>query len=196
MSRYPISAIDPKHYVVVGWDSPMASFFAEVIDQTLEAAIDRGEISEDDADPLILWIGATLGEIPTLEQLQRAIASFATIPNDIVEQLQSDYDQPWSPSPMQQSMRRFVAAKVTTEPDTSQDLKPLQTQLLGKSVWVISDLLKGRWNPDGKRSEAIILDVNYCVNPKYQLVMIDSNDFEKPEPFTVDSQGILWDTTD
>ena len=108
MSRYLIPAIHPEHRAVVGWDSPLASFFTQVIDQRIETAIEHGELSEDDADPMLLWIGTTLGELPTLEELQRAIASFATIPNDIVEQLQSDYDQPWSPSPMQQSMRHFI----------------------------------------------------------------------------------------
>lgn len=115
MSRYSIPAIHSEHQIVVGWDSPLASFFAEVIDQSLEAAIERGECSEDDVDPMLLWVGAIPGEIPTLEQLQSAIASFATIPNDIVEQLQSDYDHPWSPSPMQQSMRRFIEQRNTLQ---------------------------------------------------------------------------------
>jgi len=87
MSRYSIPAIHPEHRAVVGWDSPLASFFAEIIDQRIEIAIEHGELSEDDADPMLLWIGATLGEIHTLEELQRAIASFATIPKDVVEQL-------------------------------------------------------------------------------------------------------------
>ena len=75
-----------------------------MIDQRIETAIEHGELSEDNDDPMLLWIGTTLGELPTLEELQRArcfadtarVASFATIPNDIVEQLQSDYDQRWS----------------------------------------------------------------------------------------------------
>jgi hypothetical protein len=108
MSRYLISAIHSEHRIVVGWDSPLASFFAEVIDQNLEAAIAQGECSEEEVDPTLLWVGAIPGEIPTLEQLQAAIAPFAVLSNDTIEQLQADYDQPWSPSPMQQSMRRFI----------------------------------------------------------------------------------------
>jgi len=64
---------------------------------------------------MLLWVGAIPGEIPTLEQLQSAIASFAILSNDIVEQLQSDYDQPWFPSPMQQSMRRFIEQRNTPQ---------------------------------------------------------------------------------
>jgi hypothetical protein len=109
MSRYLIPAIQAEHRIAVGWDSPMASFFAEVTDLNVEAAIERGEYSEEEVDATILWVGTTLGEIPTLEQLQASVAPFAILSTDIVEQLQSDYDQPWVPSPMQQSMRQFIA---------------------------------------------------------------------------------------
>jgi hypothetical protein len=109
MSRYLIPAIQTEHRIVVGWDSPMASFFAEVTDLNVEAAIERGESSEEEVDATILWVGTTLGELPTLEQLQASVAPFAILSTDIVEQLQSDYDQPWVPSPMQQSMRQFIA---------------------------------------------------------------------------------------
>jgi hypothetical protein len=109
MSRYLIPAIQAEHRVVVGWDSPLASFFAEVTDLSLEAAIERGEYSEEEVNPMLFWVGAILGEIPTLEQLQDSVAPFAILSSDMVEQLQSDYDQPWSPSPMQHSMRQFIA---------------------------------------------------------------------------------------
>jgi hypothetical protein len=108
MSRYLIPAIQAEHRIAVGWDSPMASFFAEVTDLNVEAAIERGEYSEEEVDATILWVGTTLGELPTLEHLQAAIAPFAILSTDIVEQIQSDYDQPWIPSPMQQSMRQFI----------------------------------------------------------------------------------------
>jgi hypothetical protein len=111
MSRYLIPAIQAKHRIVVGWDSPLASFFAEVTDLTIEAAIERGECSEEDIDSTILWVGTMLGEIPILEQLQDTIAPFAILSIDIMEQLQSDSDQPWVPSPMQQSMRQFIAQR-------------------------------------------------------------------------------------
>jgi hypothetical protein len=112
MSRYLIPAIQTEHRIVVGWDSPLASFFAEVTDLNLEAAIERGECSEEEVDATILWVGTTLGELPTLEHLQAAIAPFAILSTDIVEQLQSDYDQPWFPSPMQQSTRQFIAQNI------------------------------------------------------------------------------------
>jgi hypothetical protein len=115
MSRYLIPAIQSEHRVVVGWDSPLASFFAEVTDLSLEAAIERGEYSEEEVDPMLLWVGAILGEIPTLEQLQDAVAPFAILSSDMVEQLQSDYAQPWSPSPMQHSTRQFIAQHNTSQ---------------------------------------------------------------------------------
>jgi hypothetical protein len=112
MSRYLIPAIQTEHRIVVGWDSPLASFFAEVTDLNVEAAIERGECSEEDVDATILWVGTMPGEIPTLEQLQSTIAPFAILSTDIMEQLQSDYDQPWFPSPIQQFTRQFIAQNI------------------------------------------------------------------------------------
>jgi hypothetical protein len=97
MSRYKISATQDNHEVFVGWDAPMTTFFIQVFD--------RG-ISDPD-EQLVVWIGDDVS-IPTLQRLQDIVANHATIPTEIVEQLQADYDRAWSPSPLQQQHRRFI----------------------------------------------------------------------------------------
>ena len=48
MSRYPFPAQDPCFTVVVGWDNPLATFFAQVFDPSID----------DDDEAYVLWIGA------------------------------------------------------------------------------------------------------------------------------------------
>ena len=98
MSRYQILAIHPNHEAFVGWDSPMTTFFVQVFDRSIE----------DPDDQLLLWFGDEDRAIPTLQQLQEMIADYATIPTNILTQLEADYDQPWAASPLQQQMRRFT----------------------------------------------------------------------------------------
>ena len=172
MSRYPIAAYDPKYIVVVGWDAPMTTFFAQVEDLT---------INDEENDPIVFWIGDKDMAIPTISQLESEIAPYATISTEIIEQLQADYEQAWAPSPTQQFARQIAA------------LEPLNTKLIGQAVWCVCELSQGQWNPNGTRSKGKILRVARCLNPKYQVVMIDSEAFEKPKPFTLDSRGLLWD---
>jgi hypothetical protein len=96
-SRYDIAGNNPKHEISVGWDAPLTTFFAQVFDSD----------SEDDMDEPVLWLGDEPMQIPTLELLIQRLAPFASIPPDILEKLQKDYDQPWSPSPLQQLNRKL-----------------------------------------------------------------------------------------
>ena len=185
MSRHSIPAYDQNHFVVVGWDAPLTTFFAQVEDLTIS----------DEQKALLLWIGDSALAIPTINQLQAEIAPYATIPTEVIEQLQAGYDQAWAPSPMQQFARQLIADTTprTAPPScTVVALEPLPTELIGKSVWCVSELRKGQWNPDGARSAGTILKVFRCLNPKYQAVLIESPAFEQPEPFSLDHRGVLW----
>jgi len=53
MSRHEIPARDAAHKVIVGWDPPLATLYAQVIDRAIEAA---GE--DDEHDKFVLWLGA------------------------------------------------------------------------------------------------------------------------------------------
>jgi hypothetical protein len=91
MSRYTISAQDPTLRVVVGWDNPLQTFFAQVFDPSIE---------EDD-EAYRLWIGTALQEIPTVAALQAQLAGWATIPADIVDRLRRDQQTATPPTPLQ-----------------------------------------------------------------------------------------------
>src|SRR5262249_7200752 len=69
MSRYPIPGRDPRLTVVIGWDNPLATLFAQVFDPALE----------DDEEADLLWIGTRPQEIPTIEALQAQLAGWAII---------------------------------------------------------------------------------------------------------------------
>lgn len=101
MSRYTVTAIDPRYSIELGWDAPMTTFFAQVLDSTID-------IDEEEVDPIVLWVGDSDMAIPTIDQLQAAIASYAILSPEVIEQLQADYDRTWTPSPLQQLNRRFI----------------------------------------------------------------------------------------
>ena len=59
-SRRSIPAHAPDLTVVVGWDNPLSTFFAQV---------ERNQDDDDPRDPILLWIGSELGEVAQAEQL-------------------------------------------------------------------------------------------------------------------------------
>ena len=97
MSRRAISARTPDLTVVVGWDNPLGTFFAQVT---------RALDAEDDGDPIILWIGGDFGEVQRAEDLVAPIAAYAVLTPEMVEQLHADRaacaDR--GPSPLQREM--------------------------------------------------------------------------------------------
>jgi len=60
MSRYSIPTQDPRLTVIVGWDNPLATFFSQVFDPSIE----------DDDEAELLWIGTAPEAIPTVAALQ------------------------------------------------------------------------------------------------------------------------------
>jgi hypothetical protein len=67
--------------VVVGWDNPLSTFFAEV---------NRVQDKDDARDPVLLWIGTSEGEVPLAEELVTPLAPFAELTPEAVEQLRTD----------------------------------------------------------------------------------------------------------
>jgi hypothetical protein len=107
-SRYNIATPHKPDYklVVVGWDAPTCSFFFQVWE----------EDDEKDEEPLFCG-GYELREIVTVEELQIRVVLYIEIPPEILEQIQRDYDQPWSPSPLQQEARKFLIEKRSVHED-------------------------------------------------------------------------------
>jgi hypothetical protein len=97
-SRYHFPGLNPNHLITAGWDAPLTTFFAQVFDSS--------EDDEDENEP-ILWLGDEPRQIPNSEMLVKELAEVATIPTPILENLEHDHDQPWSPSPLQLLNRKL-----------------------------------------------------------------------------------------
>ena len=88
MSRYEVPTRDEQYEVVVGWDPPLDTFFAQVFDHT------HGH--EDDGP--VFEIGQRRGEVPTIERLGEALAHYAILPVALQEQLGADSRVPRAPA--------------------------------------------------------------------------------------------------
>lgn len=85
MSRYELRGREPHIAVVVGWDNPLSTFFAQVWD---ERAVEFGN-PDDEPEPL-LWAGCRHGEIRTVEHLGRVLSPYAVVPPETRERLDRD----------------------------------------------------------------------------------------------------------
>lgn len=83
MNRHELPARDQNLSVVVGWDKPLQTFFAQV------ARPERAD-DEDDDDPMLLWVGTEPREVITVEDLARHLAPFLDLATEIAEQLRAE----------------------------------------------------------------------------------------------------------
>ncbi len=96
-SRRTIPSHKPGLAVIVGWDNPMSTYFAQVT-----------PTSEDvDDEDLVLWIGTRPEEIGRLDDLVAPLAPFATLLPAMFEQLKADRlaDIDRGPTPLQRNLR-------------------------------------------------------------------------------------------
>ena len=85
----------PELSIVVGWDNPLGSFFAQVSG--------RGEPEDRD---LKLWVGAGPGRVPTPEDLAALVGPYGEIPAEILAGLEEDYARRAEPTPLQKRLPR------------------------------------------------------------------------------------------
>jgi hypothetical protein len=107
MSRYSIPAQNPALTVVVGWDNPLQTLFAQVFDPSIE----------DEEEAELLWIGTALQEITTVAALQAQLVGWATIPADIVDRLLHDQHAATPPTPLQRWAHQLLHSTGETRPD-------------------------------------------------------------------------------
>src|SRR5262245_35564236 len=107
MSRYNVPAQQPGLTVIVGWDNPLTTFFAQVFDPSLE----------EDVEACLLWIGTAPEAIPTVAALQAQLAGWAPIPDDIVARLVREQQAPTPPSPPQQWAHQLLHDRGAPSPD-------------------------------------------------------------------------------
>lgn len=104
MSRYELQ---PKSYtprvasVVVGWDRPLNTFFAQVFM--------KSGVPGDEPEATI-WEGTELGQIQSAAEALALIDAYADVPADMAARLEVDRDNSRSQAdgPMQLGMKRLI----------------------------------------------------------------------------------------
>jgi hypothetical protein len=100
MSRYAIPSDDKRLQVIVGWDAPLITFFAQVFDTTVDA--------DDDEAACVLWVGNDVQALTTVAALQDALQGYATISPALVARLQHDQATTPPRSPLQERMLQWL----------------------------------------------------------------------------------------
>lgn len=92
MSRIELTPLEsvardvPGLEVTVGWDRPLATYFAIVSREG--DPVD--EDAEDEGDSVLLWLGTTYGEILDPATIIAAVERYAILPNDLADRLAAD----------------------------------------------------------------------------------------------------------
>lgn len=102
MSRYVIKH-DEHHEVVVGWDNPLQTFFAQVYD--LKATED--DLGEGD-EVMLVWVGTQPRQITDIDKLREFVYNFAVIESDVRQKLESDQLNAIPPTPLQQHFIKLM----------------------------------------------------------------------------------------
>lgn len=95
MSRHVIEHdVPPVARVVVGWDPPLGTFFAQAETDTVY-----------EGEDLVWWIGQGMHEITTLAEFRaELLVRGVVIPQDVDDRLAADYAEPWTPGPLQRAL--------------------------------------------------------------------------------------------
>jgi hypothetical protein len=93
MSRHVIQS-DGRREVVVGWDPPLGTFFAQIFAPQLP----------EDEDDCIWRIGYRPNEVKTVERLGEALqGEGVALPATVCSKLLEDQAEPWEPGPLQRA---------------------------------------------------------------------------------------------
>lgn len=98
MSRHDVPARAPDLTVVVGWDGPLQTFFAQV----------HRDVPRTGQSKVVLWVGTQWEEIPDAAQLVALLAPFAELGDRQLTQLRADRAASLAPTPLQLMMGRLT----------------------------------------------------------------------------------------
>lgn len=101
MSRHEVAGKDPALEIVVGWDNPLQTFFAQVL-----------RPGPDDEDGrVLLWLGTAWQECPTPDAMVAAVGAFAEVGEELLSRLRLDRAEATQerPSALQVHMGRLLA---------------------------------------------------------------------------------------
>ena len=103
MSRHTIPGLIPGLTVIVGWDNPLATFFAQVMRDN----------ADEDEDALLLWLGTEPNEVLHAQDLIVPLTPYAVLTDDIIAQLRADRAArlDHAPSPLQRALLDAVRRK-------------------------------------------------------------------------------------
>lgn len=74
MSRFAYQGKESYWTIIVGWDNPLRTFFAQVWD----------ERDDWESDPWpTFWVGTRIEEVLTLEHLDSLLAPFGEVPTEL-----------------------------------------------------------------------------------------------------------------
>lgn len=103
MSRHEVKSFNTDQFtVIVGWDNPLQTYFAQVWDAQLKDEDDKG---------CVFWVGTHLGSVRSVAALAEVISGYALLPEDTMEQLEQDQAETELPTPLQQ----WVSARLGPE---------------------------------------------------------------------------------
>ena len=85
MSRHAVTSNNPALDIIVGWDPPLETFFAQVM---------RTDLTDDaHENHVVLWIGTANREIERAESLIGPLAPYGAVPPALVEMLDAERAQ-------------------------------------------------------------------------------------------------------
>lgn len=75
MSRHSLEPLSCRYSVAIGWDAPLASFFLNVEDHTVD---------DEKKDPILVWLGADgIGSEPEPDGVLEEASRWARVPIDL-----------------------------------------------------------------------------------------------------------------
>jgi hypothetical protein len=95
MSRYTFEGNRQGLSIVVGWDNPLKTYFAQVWDG---GGPGEGELR--------LWVGAGRDRVPTVEALAELVAPYGDLPAGVFARLEEDYQLRTGPMTLQRILSK------------------------------------------------------------------------------------------
>lgn len=72
----------------VGWDAPLETFYGQVYKVDKDGRVDVYEEKSEEKDGTIHWVGTSMNEVPTLEELEQKLRPHVQmLPRDIFRKL-------------------------------------------------------------------------------------------------------------
>ena len=100
MSQIVFRGKESHWKIVVGWDNPLETFFAQVWDER--------RCSDDYGVELVLCVGTFVCEVASIEELEYALAPFGELSEEHKAALEESYARRTPPTPAQLFLRTLI----------------------------------------------------------------------------------------